>query len=94
LKTLRDYVDRTGAPIENFSFDVQVGARPSERGKAKIYPEEHHLSELEERLLFEESAFSARLRGEESPVDPKLNGNGKPHRPQEHVPSLFDDEDD
>lgn len=94
LKTLRDYVDRTGAPIENFRFDVQVGARPSERSKAKIYPEEHHLRELEDRMLFEESAFGARLRGEEAPIDRKLNGNGKPHRPREHVPSLFDEEDD
>jgi adenine-specific DNA-methyltransferase len=94
LKTLRDYAERTGAPIENFRFDVQVGARPSERSKAKIYPEEHHLRELEERLLFEEAAFGARLRDEEAPVDPKLNGNGKPHRPRERVPTLFDEADD
>lgn len=77
LKTLRDYVEKTGQPIEKFKFDVQVGKRASERSKAKIYPEEYHLQEMEERLLYEEAAFAANLRSEEIPVDPKLNGNGK-----------------
>lgn len=77
LKTLRDYVEKTGQPIDKFQFDVQVGERPSERSKAKINPEEYHLQEMEDRLLYEEAAFAATLRGEECPDDPKLNGNGK-----------------
>lgn len=80
LKTLRDYVERTGADIRRFRFDVQVGATPSPRGTAKIYPEEHHMQELEERLDFEEASFAADLRGEERPIDAKLNGNGKSHK--------------
>jgi len=74
LKTLRDYVERTGKPVEQYRFDMQVGNRATERSKAKIYPEEHHLNEMEERLLFEEGAFAADLRNEPRPVDTKLNG--------------------
>ena len=77
LKTLRDYVERTGTPIERFRFDVQVGSRPTERDKAKIYPEKHHLAELEERLLHEEACFGAQFRGEQPPVsllDPRPSG--------------------
>ncbi|MBD2300733.1 site-specific DNA-methyltransferase [Nostoc sp. FACHB-87] len=77
LKTLRDYVERTGQPIEKFRFDVQIGEKASDRSKAKIYPEEYHLQEMYERLLYEEAAFSATLQGEDIPIDPKLNGNGK-----------------
>lgn len=92
LKTLRDYVERTGEPIEKFRFDVQVGNKPTERSKAKIFSEEHHLQELEERLLYEEEAFSARLREEEPPIDCKLNGNGKPtNSVKGKHPSLFEE---
>lgn len=91
LKTLRDYVERTGEPIEKFTFDVQVGKKASERSKSRIHSEEHHLQELEDRLEYEESAFSAKLRGEEIPADPKLNGNGKQtSTPETSLPSLFD----
>lgn len=61
LKTLRDYVERTGEPIERFRFDVQVGSRATERAKARIFPEEHHLEELEKRLSSEEQAFAQRV---------------------------------
>ena len=95
LKTLRDYVERTGEAIETFRFDVQVGKRPSERSKAKIYAESHHLQELEERLDYEEAAFGADLRGEERPIDAKLNGGTKPHKrkrkPVDTQRSLFPD---
>ncbi|MEG4575237.1 DNA methyltransferase [Microcoleus sp. N3A4] len=77
LKTLRDYVEKTGQPIEAFRFDVQVGKKATERSKAKIYPEEYHLEEMEKRLLYEEAAFAADIRGKAPPVDLKLNGNGK-----------------
>ncbi len=77
LKTLRDYVERTGQPIEKFRFDMQVGVKPSTRSKAKIYPEDYHLQEMQERLLYEETAFAAILRNGDIPIDPKLNGNGK-----------------
>jgi adenine-specific DNA-methyltransferase len=74
LKTLRNYVERTGKPISSFRFDVQVGNRATERSRAKIYPENHHLQEMEERLIYEETAFAADLRGQERPIDEKLNG--------------------
>ncbi len=77
LKTLRDYVEKTGQPIEKFRFDVQIGNKASERTQAKIYPEEYHLQTMEERLIYEEAAFAANLRNEKIPIDPKLNGNGK-----------------
>jgi adenine-specific DNA-methyltransferase len=78
LKTLRDYCERTGEPVERFRFDVQVGEKPTPRALARIYPEEHHLQEMEERLTYEEAAFAADLRGEERPTDVKLNGGQKP----------------
>jgi adenine-specific DNA-methyltransferase len=62
LKTLRDYCERTGQATTSFRFDVQTGARPTERGLARIYPEEHHLSVLEERLAHEENTFAATRR--------------------------------
>lgn len=74
LKTLRDYVDRTGEPVERFSFDMQVGKKATDRSKAKIYSEEHHLEEMEHRLAYEEDSFAAEIRGEERPVDHGLNG--------------------
>jgi len=38
---------------------------------------EYHLEEMEQRLLYEEAAFAADIRGKAPPVDLKLNGNGK-----------------
>lgn len=69
LKTLRDYVERTGKDPALFRFDVQVGNVPTGRAKARIYPEEHHLRETLDRLSFEEETFGARLRSEEQPED-------------------------
>ena len=81
LKTLRDYVERTGQPIERFRFDVQVGQRATERGKARIFSEPHHLAELEKRLEFEETCFAADIRYEERPEDisfkPKQHGQSQ-----------------
>ena len=87
LKTLRDYCARTGRPVKRYSFDVQVGDKPTDRSVAKIYPESHHLQEMEARLEYEESAFAADLRGENRPVDAGLNG--KRRQPEERT--LFDD---
>jgi adenine-specific DNA-methyltransferase len=89
LKTLRQYVDRTGLPAEQFRFDVQVGEAPSESSKAKIFPEEHHLAAMEERLTYEETAFAAKLRGAPIPADPKLNGNGRHPVAVGRQPTLF-----
>jgi adenine-specific DNA-methyltransferase len=79
LKTLRDYIEATGESIENFSFDMQSSKTPSKRSNSRIYPEEHHLEELERRLDYEESAFAAKVQGKDIPVDINLNGkmNGK-----------------
>lgn len=77
LKTLRDYAARTNTPVERYKFDVQVGSVPSDRSKSKIYPEHHHLTEMEERLSYEEDCFSSDRRGSDRPHDRKLNGNGK-----------------
>lgn len=88
LKTLRDYCEQTGRSVEGFRFDVQVGDVPTDRSKAKIYPEHHHLQELEERLSYEEAAFAADLRGEERPRDRKLNGSGKPTPKQDQMDLL------
>jgi adenine-specific DNA-methyltransferase len=90
LKTLRSYCERTGKSTSLFKFDVQVGKYATEGGKAKIYPEEHHLAEFEDRLTYEELAFGAKLRGHEVPVDPKLNGSGKATPVLTKHPSLFD----
>lgn len=80
LKTLRDYVERTGRSVERFRFDVQVGGVATDREKARIFPEEHHLAETEERIAYEEEAFGADRRGLARPVDRKLNGTGRPSR--------------
>ena len=69
LKTLRDYCERTGEPTSKYRFDKQVGRVAGDRGKAKIYPEQYHLGEMERRLTFEEDAVAARLRGEPEPED-------------------------
>lgn len=63
LKTLRDYAERTGTAAEHFRFDTQVGKSASDRSKSKIYPEEHHLVELQHRLELEEAAFAEKWRG-------------------------------
>ena len=85
LKTLRDYCDRTGRPVTAYRFDAQVGEKPTDRSLAKIYPEEHHLREMEERLAYEEDAFAADLRGKDRPIDHNLNGWRR-----SKGPSLFD----
>lgn len=77
LKALRAYCERTGKPTSQFRFDVQVGKFASEGEKSKIYSEEHHLAEFEDRVTYEELAFASKLRGEMIPADPKLNGSGK-----------------
>lgn len=94
LKTLRAYVDRTGLPIENYRFDVQIGRVASDGSKAKIYPEEYHAAELVDRLQYEADAFEAKINGREIPVAKDLNGkSAKPLRdvlPPQPLP-LFDE---
>ena len=85
LKTLRDYCDRNAKPVTAYRFDVQVGESPTDRSLARIYPEEHHLWQMEDRLAYEEAAFSADLRNQERPVDRDLNG-----RRRRTGPSPFD----
>ena len=69
LKTLRDYCERTGEPSSKYKFDMQVGKVAGDRDKAKIFPEQYHLEEMERRLSFEEDSVAARLRGETPPED-------------------------
>ena len=77
LKTLRDYVEKTGESIEKYRFDVQVGRKASDRSKSKIYSEEHHLYEYDRRLGFEEDSFGAKLRNEPMPKDYFRQGKPK-----------------
>lgn len=81
LKTLRDYVERTGEPIEKFTFDLQKGDRATDRARAKIYPEPHHLQEFERRIGYEEEVVAASLRGEEPPEDYFKAGQVKQTKP-------------
>ena len=83
LKTLRDYVARTGEPIGRFRFLAQTAAVPSERGKSKVFPENHHLEQMEIRLGIEEAAFAERIRGTGDGL-PRLDTTTNP-------PSLFDE---
>lgn len=90
LKTLRAYVETNRKPAHLYKFDVQVGRYATERGQAKIHPEEHHLVEFEERLSYEELAFGCKLRDEQVPADPKLNGSGKRTPVMSKTAPLFD----
>lgn len=92
LKTLRDYVERTGEPIERFSFDRQTGEKPTPRSKAKIHSEQHHLEEKVKRLLFETEHFSAMRKGEEPPEDYFQKGRVRKNKTEKskREPSLFD----
>jgi adenine-specific DNA-methyltransferase len=67
-----------------------VGGVATDRSKAKIYPEEHHLSEMFDRLSYEEAAFAAALRDHERPVDHMLNGGAKKRPPKVMSGVLFD----
>jgi adenine-specific DNA-methyltransferase len=62
LKTLRDYVEKTGNQIERYRYAKQVGARATDRFHAKIHTEEHHREDLERRLEQEEAAFGVHAK--------------------------------
>ena len=81
LKTLRQYVKKTGAKIEDFSFDVQVAKTASP--KSKIYSEQHHLETHLDRLNFEDDTFGAKIRNEKPPEDP-LSHNKKSNLKEEN----------
>ena len=69
LKTLRNYIERTGEKIENFKFDTQTAKKPTEKNKSRTFSESHHLESHLKRLEFEELTFSSKLRGEKPPMD-------------------------
>ena len=54
LKTLRDYVERTGEPINNYRYDLQKGVKTTERGKSKINSEYENMESTLYRLEKEE----------------------------------------
>ena len=88
LKSLRRFVETTDAPIGDWRYDVQVSARATTRQQARIYSEEHHLAEFEERLGFEEASFGTDLRGEDPPPDPHV-ANVRPRKhPKRTDPNL------
>ncbi len=68
LKSLRAYCERTGKPASLFRFDRQVGRFASDGGESKIYPEEHHLAEFEERLAYEELSIFSKATRRDDPV--------------------------
>ncbi|UCE14037.1 MAG: site-specific DNA-methyltransferase [Candidatus Heimdallarchaeota archaeon] len=53
LKTLRDYVDKTGEDITKFTFSRQVGNNPTPSKHAKIFPESYHLDKTINRIKYE-----------------------------------------
>jgi adenine-specific DNA-methyltransferase len=89
LKTLRDYCERTGEPTTKYRFAVQVGTVAGGREKAKIFPEHHHLEQLEERLGIEEDAFADRLEQARTDRD-AIRKNYFTTTPRQAIPTLFD----
>lgn len=77
LKCLRDYCERHGLNPADFRFAAQTAARATARGQSRIFPEEHHLEEMERRLAYEEECFAADLRGEQRPDDSFTGGKVK-----------------
>ncbi len=67
LKSLRNHAERVGADPSHLRFATQVGRAPTGRDKSRIYPEAHHLAELEERLRYEEDCFAADRGGSDRP---------------------------
>lgn len=53
LKTLREYVDKTGEDITNFTFSRQVGKNPTSSKHARIFSESYHLDKTINRIIFE-----------------------------------------
>lgn len=87
LKTLRDFVEGTGEPSDKYRFVAQTAKAATPRSNSRIFPESHHLEELESRLAYEEESFGADLRGDERPED--YFKGGKVKEPK-RAPSLFD----
>lgn len=87
LKTLRTYVAKTGKSVENYRFDMQIGNVATTKDKAKIYSEEHHLKEFEDRICYEEEYFAAQMRGEEFIDDRSYKPNGE-NGPKQLICSL------
>jgi len=63
LKTLRNYIDKTGKDISKYRFELQKGNIATERSKSKIYPERHHLKSFTDRVMLEEEFFSNKILG-------------------------------
>ena len=93
LKTLRQYVDGNAVAIDDFRYDVQKGTRATTRRQARIFPEEHHLAELQDRLRVEEdSAAGGRSRSVRQSVETAA-ADGKTQSASgcdDRWPSLFD----
>jgi adenine-specific DNA-methyltransferase len=88
LKTLRQYAQRTATKTSEYRFAMQVGRAATDGKQARIFPEHHHLQELEGRLSYEEECFAADRRGEARPASkdylPSANGSSRSE------PKLFD----
>ena len=63
LRTLREYAEKRGEDVSEYRFTRQVGGSPTSRDKAKIVPEQLHLSSIIDRLE-EEAENSAYSRAE------------------------------
>lgn len=53
LKTLRQYVDKSGEDITKLTFSRQVGKNPTPSKNARIFPEYYHLNKTIDRIIFE-----------------------------------------
>lgn len=80
LKTLRQYIEKTGKPINGYRFDTQIGKVATDSSNSKIFSEEHHLDELYKRLTFEEDYFVAKVNGNETPDE-----NGMIHKAKREI---------
>jgi len=72
LRALREYAEKHGfADVSRFRFTRQVGKTPTAKSKAKIFPEQLHLSSIIEHLEGEaaDSAYRRAERLERAAID-------------------------
>jgi len=69
LKSLRNYVEKTGEDIKKYKFELQKGKLATEKSKSKIYSEEYHLESVLNRIAHEEDFFSKKVSGHDVSIE-------------------------